>query len=38
MSIISQIMEVSKANSGFTGGSFVDTMPGHSIEECAQSV
>ena len=36
MSIIGQIMELSRANTGFNGGTYVDTYQGYSIEECAQ--
>lgn len=38
MSTVSKLIELSKANCGFTGGSFVDTHKDMSIDECIQSV
>lgn len=38
MTTVSKLIELSKANCGFTGGSFVDTHKDMSIDECIQSV
>ena len=35
---VSKLIELSKANRGFTGGSFVDTHKDMSVDECIQSV
>lgn len=35
---VSKLIELSKANRGFTGGSFVDTHKDMSVNECIQSV
>lgn len=38
MSTVSKLIELSRANRGFTGGSFVDAHKDMSIDECTQSI